>query len=539
MIPTLHRSHRLSPLSWLLGTLSLLAAMASAQAPASTYGMAYTTIDESTLYIQGGIILPPPGGTAKIASQFYTLDLTQDWNATSPPWKALTPPTNVATTISSQSMTISPDRQTLTLWSVYPTVALNYSIADASWTRVPLTAGQVISGSGLHAATDPATGMVYIPGAGSLSTNYLVRYNYLTGLTTLINIPMALVPVLDSYSFVWCQARKSFLLFAGNVSNVNAFSEYSPSTGQWTQLITIGAAPSFRRRSCMVPAYNGTKMILFGGDGSGPSVASLSILDISTMTWITGKDAPDARSEMACAVAGDNFVVWGGYKEMLSADSVAVPTTPLIYNIKTGKWTEKFVRSTNGNKTDGAPGGLPGTGSGGGSGSGSGGGSTGGGVGPIVGGGSSIGSGEVVGGGGITTTSGAAIGGGVAVGVGVLAVIIFLFVQRRRQRSTKDFEMVSPSLSMIPSPAENRADRLGPASNEYYQSKFDNRQQQEEPPEMSYNNEQYMPSNEPPGVSGSPPSYSASSRSRPAIPSYYEVTGIPGDPRELVRQLSR
>lgn len=237
MIPTLHRSHRLSPLSWLLGTLSLLAAMASAQSPASTYGMAYTTIDESTLYIQGGIILPPPGGTAKIASQFYTLDLTQDWNATSPPWKALTPPTNVATTISSQSMTISPDRQTLTLWSVYPTVALNYSIADASWTRVPLTAGQVISGSGLHAATDPATGMVYIPGAGSLSTNYLVRYNYLTGLTTLINIPMALVPVLDSYSFVWCQARKSFLLFAGNVSNVNAFSEYSPSTGQWTQLV--------------------------------------------------------------------------------------------------------------------------------------------------------------------------------------------------------------------------------------------------------------------------------------------------------------
>ena len=53
-------------------------------------------------------------------------------------------------------------------------------------------------------------------------------------------------------------------------------------------------------------------MVLFGGDGSGPSVASLSILDVPTMTWTTGKDAPDARSEMACAVAGDNFIVWGG-----------------------------------------------------------------------------------------------------------------------------------------------------------------------------------------------------------------------------------
>lgn len=237
MMTLLHPSRRLSLLSLLLGTLSLLTAMASAQAPASTYGMAYTTIDESTFYIQGGIILPPPGGTAKIASQFYALDFTQDWNATSPPWKALTAPITVATQISSQSITISPDRQTLTLWSVYPTVALNYSIADASWTRVPLSAGLVISGIGLRAAADPTTGAVYIPGVGPLNTNYLVRYNYLTGLVTLINIPLALVPALDSYSFVWCQPRKSFLLFAGNVSSVNAFSEYSPSTGQWNQLV--------------------------------------------------------------------------------------------------------------------------------------------------------------------------------------------------------------------------------------------------------------------------------------------------------------
>ncbi|KAF9120905.1 hypothetical protein BGX30_002890 [Mortierella sp. GBA39] len=501
--------------------------MASAQAPASTYGMAYTAIDESTLYIQGGIILPPPGGTAKITSQFYALDLTQDWNATSPPWKALTAPTTTVTQISSQSMTISPDRQTLTLWSVFPTAAVNYSIADASWTKVPLSVGLAISGNSLRAASDPATGAVYIPGVGPLNTNYMVRYNYLTGLVTLISIPLALVPALDSYSFVWCQPRKSFLLFAGNVSNVNAFSEYSPSTSQWTQLKTN--------------AYNGTKMILFGGDGSGPSVASLSILDIPTMTWTIGKDAPDARSEMACAVAGDNFVVWGGYKEMLSVDSVAAPTTPLIFNIKTGKWTEKFVRGANGNKTEGAPGGVPGTGTGGGSGSGSGGsgsggGSVGGDVSPIDGGSSSIGSGEIVGGGGISTTSGAAIGGGVAVGVGVLAGIIFLFIQRRRQRSTKDFEMVSPSLSIMPSPAENRVVQLGPVSNESYQSKLNNQQQQQE---MSYSNVQYTPSNELPGVSGLPPSYSASSRSRPVIPSYYEVTGIPGDPRELVRQLSR
>lgn len=74
-------------------------------------------------------------------------------------------------------------------------------------------------------------------------------------------------------------------------------------------------------------------MILFGGDGSGPSVASLSILDISTMTWITGKDAPDARSEMACAVAGDNFVVWGG-KNLPFRQVNILGRGPLVFQLK-------------------------------------------------------------------------------------------------------------------------------------------------------------------------------------------------------------
>lgn len=238
MMTLLHPSRRLSLLSWLMGTLSLLTVRASAQAPSSTYGMAYTTIDESTLYIQGGIILPPPGGTVKIASQFYALDLTQDWNTTNPPWKVLTAPiSGAATQFTSQSMTISPDRQTVTLWNVYPTVAANYSLTDASWTRVPLSPSLIVSGNGIRAATDPTTGAVFIPGVGPFNTNYIVRYNYLNASVTLINIPLTLVTALDSYSFVWCQPRKSFLLFAGNVSGVNAFSEYSPSTNQWNQLV--------------------------------------------------------------------------------------------------------------------------------------------------------------------------------------------------------------------------------------------------------------------------------------------------------------
>ncbi|KAG0271096.1 hypothetical protein BGZ96_005980, partial [Linnemannia gamsii] len=69
--------------------------------------------------------------------------------------------------------------------------------------------------------------------------------------------------------------------------------------------------------------YNGTKMVLFGGDNATQiSVASISILDIDTMVWTNGEDAPDPRSGMACTVAGDNFIVWGGYKEVASGDTI-------------------------------------------------------------------------------------------------------------------------------------------------------------------------------------------------------------------------
>jgi hypothetical protein len=44
-------------------------------------------------------------------------------------------------------------------------------------------------------------------------------------------------------------------------------------------------------------------MILFGGDDDATSSsANLFILDVRSMTWI----------EMACSIAGDNFIIWGG-----------------------------------------------------------------------------------------------------------------------------------------------------------------------------------------------------------------------------------
>lgn len=62
-------------------------------------------------------------------------------------------------------------------------------------------------------------------------------------------------------------------------------------------------------------AYNGTKMILFGGLTSGGSaVGNLYILDVQSLTWNLTATAPSSQSRygMACSVSGDNFIIWGG-----------------------------------------------------------------------------------------------------------------------------------------------------------------------------------------------------------------------------------
>lgn len=58
-------------------------------------------------------------------------------------------------------------------------------------------------------------------------------------------------------------------------------------------------------------AYSGNKMLVFGGGVNGSEVGTLYILDVPTMTWTRGPSS-QPRKGMACAVAGNNFVVWGG-----------------------------------------------------------------------------------------------------------------------------------------------------------------------------------------------------------------------------------
>ncbi|KAF9122563.1 hypothetical protein BGW39_009651 [Mortierella sp. 14UC] len=412
MYVTTRHSYQLLILAWLWVITFYLSAPVIAQPPLVTCCMAYNTIDENTFYIQGGSV--DPRVTVSSASvQFYSLDLTlPSWDTSNPPWKALPPPTGSTTLAPTfrHSMSVSADHRTLTIFVPNgPGLISNFNIDDGSWTPVttpsPNQSMPVIYGA--QAATDPTTGIVYIPPA--YPSTYLSIYAPSTGVVTTAPMPPVLTGELSRHSFVWSQVRKTFILFGG-VITTNYFSEYDPITGKWTDLYASGPTPPLRQASCMVPAYNGTKMILFGGHNSSrPSGGYLFILDVPTLTWNQGPnvDPSQNRSSMACSVSGDNFIVWGGYK-WDPLGSTAVSGTPLIYNIHSGQWTTKFERGTHYKLTaTSGPGSTPGPGN----------------PPPAV-----EGSGD-----GGSKINGAAVGG-VAGGLVIVLALMFLIVRRRRRR---------------------------------------------------------------------------------------------------------
>ncbi|CAO3574104.1 unnamed protein product [Mortierella alpina] len=324
----------------------------AAEAPTGSYAMAYTTVGEETLYIQGGTT---NGGQSGV-NQFYSLDLTQKtWDTSSPPWKSLPVGTGAQSSPNAweHSMTLSKDKKNLIVYDSTPSAPgiSVYNILSGTWlTKRPLPSNPLVSDYyGLRSAVDPNTGTVYIP--TGTKDNQTLAYDSESGISSLLPNPAASImnSVVTLYSVVWSTARNSLLLYGGRGITPGGivpnpyFAELVPGPGStWRTLATTGQIPGAVERHCMVPAYGGTKMILFGGCTiSRRSLGSIYILDMKTLSWTKGPDVDPTqnRSGMACAVAGDNFVVWGG--EHFETSIVNLAST-LVFNLKTNQWTTQF-----------------------------------------------------------------------------------------------------------------------------------------------------------------------------------------------------
>ncbi|KAF9551855.1 hypothetical protein EC957_004178 [Mortierella hygrophila] len=98
---------------------------------------------------------------------------------------------------------------------------------------------------------------------------------------------------------------------------------------------------------CMVEAYGGSKIILFGGvTDQNPTSADIFIFDVANLTWTQGQtgDSTVGRAYAACAVTNDMFIAWGGATQLDNVFSV-VKTPMIVYNLKTngnGAWQKNF-----------------------------------------------------------------------------------------------------------------------------------------------------------------------------------------------------
>ncbi|KAF9279647.1 hypothetical protein BGZ74_002802 [Mortierella antarctica] len=143
------------------------------------------------------------------------------------------------------------------------------------------------------------------------------------------------------------ESTKTPYVFGGRTPSgpANTLYRLTPESFQWVR-ITAGGGPSARDLACMVPAYNGTKLIVYGGSVDGIPLHDIFIYNVANATWSQGLEAGPghARAGHVCAVSGDALIVWGGF-------SVIEARTPpdqimAVYNLTSNKWMPSYISPT-------------------------------------------------------------------------------------------------------------------------------------------------------------------------------------------------
>ncbi|KAK3809530.1 MAG: hypothetical protein J3Q66DRAFT_373775 [Benniella sp.] len=290
--------------------------------PAPAYRVCSAFAEGQGLYIIGGV---------DTASQSFMLDLSVSWNVSAPVFKDLSPTKGPNVEIGSCAMTNNGgDLFVLTLGTGYI-----YNVASNSWRPFsnPNFPAEVSWGP---SATDPATGIIYFSDSGTDWAGNMV--------TIAVDLKTSKVTTskfheIDTDGFqaaAWSTPSKGMIVFQGIFDPIilNPAKMNTTSKG-WSTLPTTGMNEFTIIWNCAVPAYNGTKIILFGDDRSKTSF--VYFFDTVKRSWKKGLTNPGLLEDSACAVTGDQFIIWGGKVEEEPTDKM------LIYNLKTNTWVTSYT----------------------------------------------------------------------------------------------------------------------------------------------------------------------------------------------------
>jgi len=309
--------------------------------PIATANPCSAFVEGQGLYIIGGVTKKKDN----FVSQAFVLDLSVSWNTSDPIFKEL--PNGPGT--QSTSCTMFNNEEDLLVLS--KATGYIYNVKSNSWTV--MHDNNFGDTSKTSAATDLDSGMIYITNGAMNFTGDEVVLALDMKTKTSSTIPLSSMRIEmfeDLYvtyftSMAWCAYLRSFLLTMNDNDKLFTFtpSKASGPSGGWGVLSkTMGFLD---HPSCFSPAYGGSKMVYFGEIG-------LRILDVATQTW---KEAPRLGLQLvsaSCAVSGDQFIIWGGQLGVFHAfsargltvdDDIRVSNKTHVYNMKTEKWTSRYV----------------------------------------------------------------------------------------------------------------------------------------------------------------------------------------------------
>ncbi|KAF9953465.1 hypothetical protein BGZ72_005384 [Mortierella alpina] len=208
---------------------------------------------------------------------------------------------------------------------------------------------------GLTAVGNPKDGKIYIRGGyHSANLDTMDVYNPVTDSFESRPIPQSPllgdlstgdtgVPTAQWYGAVWRNSTQSILYFGGAVDpfyTTAEIFEYKPASDTWSFMKTTGEQPSPRKDHCMTIDDDHNKLIVFGGQNGDQVFSDIYVLDLSTLDWTKGLSEFEPRTEMACAMFDNGFLIWGGSRDMLQSNPHN--SEPVVFNLTTMTWSNGY-----------------------------------------------------------------------------------------------------------------------------------------------------------------------------------------------------
>ncbi|KAG0320664.1 hypothetical protein BG000_003482, partial [Podila horticola] len=287
-----------------------------------------------------------------------------------------------------------------------------FSTSTGSWIGTGSTMVTDPTRRDMTIASDPSPGgQIYFIGgdAGQTGTgrsNALDIYNIRSSVVSETSVPLPGPQNLQGGAATWLPNRNSMLIVGGITDNTDtnvvylytpgsASGSYSASTSSgsssnnansnggytstsggsstgysagsnsgsgsgWIAQATNGYFPSLRTAHCVASNEDGSVIGVFGGfvNRSSTSDHSIYFLDTRTWTWtMSSSNTVRGRSYSACAMTGNQFIVWGGFYSNPTSTPNNLPSveeSTLVYSRSEQNWVNTYVPPSPGSPGSGS-----------------------------------------------------------------------------------------------------------------------------------------------------------------------------------------